>query len=122
MKHNYIRELFQDYLPFPYSENDYHGFDERDTFGLDTSLLMHLYECLRFFQDEVSKVVVMDNPEWKTFNIDGEELTQRQCIDKMVDDCKLALLSDEFDEHEIRENAKNDLFKVLSKVYWSMWW
>ena len=60
MKHKYIRELFPDQLPFPYDEKDYHGFDERDTFSMDHILIMWLYERLRFFQDEASKVVNFD--------------------------------------------------------------
>lgn len=129
MKHKYIRELFPDRLPFPYDEEDYHDFDERDTFNMDATLIVWLYQCLRFFQDEASQIV---NFDYHKFEIDGEELTQRQCIDRMVEDCKTILLYDEgkFDdwreEHEYFENfiesAKNDLFKVLSKVYWAMWW
>jgi hypothetical protein len=122
VKHKYIRELFPEYLPFPYDEEDYSGFDNRDTFNLDSMLLMWLYERLRFFQDEASKIVVMDNPEWKTFNIDGEKLTQMQCINRMVEDCKVALLSDDFDEYEKMDMAMRDLFKVLAEVYWAMWW
>lgn len=122
MKHKYIRELFPDDLPFPYDEEDYHEFDERDTFNLDTSMLMWLYERLRFFQDEASKIVVFDDPTWKTFDIDGEKLTQMQCIDRMVEDCKVALLSDEDDEADKMDAAMRDLFKVLSEVYWAMWW
>lgn len=122
MKHKYIRELFPDHLPFPYDEEDYHEFDERDTFNLDTSMLMWLYERLRFFQDEASKIVVFDDPTWKTFEVDGEKLTQMQCIDRMVEDCKVSLLSDEDDEAEKMDAAMRDLFKVLSEVYWAMWW
>ena len=122
MKHKYIRELFSDHLPFPYDEEDYHEFDERDTFNLDASMLMWLYERLRFFQDKASQVVVLDDPTWKTFDIDGEKLTQMQCIDRMVEDCKVALLSDEFDEQEKMDAAMRDLFKVLSEVFWCMWW
>ena len=122
MKHKYIRELYPDKLPFPYDEEDYHDFDERDTFNLDVSLLMWLYECLRFFQDEASKTVVMDDPTWHTFEIDGEQLTQLQCIDRMVEDCKVALLSDDFEERDKMDAAMRDLFKVLNEVYWCMWW
>ena len=122
MKHKYLRELFQDELPFPYGEEDYHGFDERDTFGMDTTLIMWLYERLRYFQDVVTDTVVMDDPKWRTYEIDGEQLTQLQCIDRMVEDCMVILLSDDIDEAEQMDAAKDDLFKVLSKVYWAMWW
>lgn len=120
MKHKYLHELFpEDELPFPYCEPDYPDFDERSTFNMDYTLIAWLYECLRYFQDEVSKIVDLEFPK---FDIDGETLTQRQCIDRMVDDCKVILLEDEFEDREKRDAAKDDIFKVLSKVYWMMWW
>ena len=122
MKHKYLRELFPDKLPFPYDDEDYPDFDDRDTYNLDVSLVMWLYECFRHFQDVVSKYVVMDNPEWHTWEVDGEQLTQLQCINRMVEDCKVILLKDDFDYRDQVEAAIEDLFKILSKVYRSMWW
>lgn len=122
MKHKYIRELFPDHLPFPYNEIDYHEFDERDTFNLDEALIMWLYERLRYFQDVVTERVVMDDPTWRTYKVDDEKLTQLQCINRMVDDCKIILLGDAFDDHDKMDAAMHDLFKVFSEVYWSMWW
>ena len=58
------------------------------------------------------------------FDIDGEELTQMQCIDRMIEDCVVMLKGNlwEDEEHDKMDAAKDDLFKVLSKVYWAMWW
>lgn len=122
MKHKYIRELFPEHLPFPYCETGYHAMDERETFNLDECLLMWLYERLRYFSDEVTKTIVMDDPEHQLFDIDGEKLTQLQCIDRMVEDCKVALLSNHYTEREKMDAAMRDLFKVLAEVYWAMWW
>ena len=128
MKHEYIRELFQDKLPFPYSEEDYPDFDNRDTYNMDEAIIVWMYQCLRFFQDHVSQIVNLD---FRKFEIDGEELTQRQCIDRMVEDCKIILYdSGAFDDYrEENEYVKNtvepaisDLFKVFSEVYFAMWW
>lgn len=120
MKHEYLHELFPDgKLPFPYSEEDYPDFDKRDTFGMDQVLVMWLYERLRYFEEEVSKTI---NLNYHKFDIDGEEFTQMQCIHRMVDDCAVIVKSDEFKEMEKMDAAKDDLFKVLSKVYWAMWW
>lgn len=122
MKHKYLRELFPDgKLPFLYDEEDYHDFDERDTYSMDYTLAAWLYECLRYFQERASKVINLD---FHKFDIDNETLTQSQCIERMIEDCKVILLNDkafssEFDKVDA---AKDDLFKVLSKVYWAMWW
>ena len=127
VKHKYIRELFPDRLPYPYGEKGYPEFDERDTFDLECTIILWLYERLRYFQDVVTKQVVMDDPEWQTFDIDGEQLTQLQCIDRMVEDCKTILLYENWKDIDDVEwpkinAAKDDLFKVFSKVYWQMWW
>lgn len=121
VKHKYLRELFPEGgLPFPYGEKDYHDFDERDTFNMDYTLIAWIYECLRFFQDGKTCI----NLNYHTFDIDGEELTQMQCIDRMIEDCVVMLKGDIWkdEEHDEIDAAKDDLFKVLSKVYWSMWW
>ena len=122
MKHKYLRELFQGTLPFPYGEEDYPDFDTRETYDMDGYLIMWLYEHLRYFQDVVSDEIVMDDPTWRTYEIDGEKLTQIQCVDRMIEDCQVILLSDDVDEYDQMDAAKDDLFKVLSKVYWTMWW
>ena len=131
MKHKYLCEFFPEaQLPFPYSEEDYHDFDARDTFSMSDTLVAWLYECLRYFQDEASKIVDFT---FHKFIINGDELTHKQCIDRMVEDCKIILLYNggaNFDDFKEEEKyfkdvicpAKDDLFMVLSKVYWSMWW
>ena len=120
VKHKYLRELFPDGgLPFPYGEEDYPDFDERDTFSMKDTLVAWLYERLRYFQSDEHVCVDLT---YHTFDIDGEELTQLQCIDRMVEDCKIIMTSDDFTEFDKMEAAKNDLFMVLSKVYWAMWW
>ena len=126
MKHKYMRELFPDgELPFPYGEEDYAEFDERDTFNMDWTLVAWLYERLRYFQDVASETIDMEVPLYlygEKILIDGQETTQRQCIDRMVEDCKIVLTADDFYEYDKMEAAKNDLFMVISKVYWAMWW
>ena len=128
MKHKYLHELFQNgNLPFPYSEEDYPDFDKRDTYNMDYTLITWLYERLRFFQEEVSDDIDMDEKLYlfgKEVLIDGKETTVKECVDRMVDDCKLIVLalSGIPENWVVAETAKNDLFKVLSQAYWTMWW
>ena len=123
MKHKYLYELTsnKDNL-FPFSEDDYPDMDVRDTWNMDHVIVLWLYERLRFFQEEASKTV---NFDFHKFEIDGEELTQMQCIDRMVKDCKTLILADyvlSSEEREKAEAAKDDLFKVWSAVHFAMWW
>lgn len=152
MKHAYLKELYGGELPLPFADESYPKFDIRDTYSLDDTMLNWLYERLRFFQDEVSKYVDLDYEDRKII-IDGEGFTQRQCIDRMVDDIREINKAGEdsfnrfnelyhakrngnitdleyskrFSENEKIEDerknaAKDDLFKVLSKCFWAMWW
>ena len=119
-KHEYLLEVFDEKdIPFPFNEKDYPKFDKRDTYNLNDTIACWLYERLRFFQEHT-----IINLDYHKFNIDGEELTQRQCIQKMVDDCKVIMLGDIWDDESFNqmEVAKYDLFKILGEVYWAMWW
>lgn len=120
MKHKYLHELFPDGgIPFPYDEEDYPDFDKRDTYNMDLTLIAWLYERLRYFQDKISQIVDLT---FHKFEVDGMELTQRECIDRMVADCAIILLGDSIKDFEEMNAAKDDLLKVLSEVYWAMWW
>ena len=123
MGHEYLQRLFKEKkdFPYPYNLEDSNDFDERETYSLNYTMIAWLYEHLKYLQEEASKVF-----DFHTFAIDEETLTQMECIDRMVKDCEIYLkfgnkifgLSKN-EEEEIK-NAVNDLFKVLSIVFWSM--
>lgn len=118
MKHKYLYELTNnDNNIFPFAEEDYPEMDERDTWNMDTTLVAWLYERLRFFQEEASQQIDFT---FHKFDIDGEELNQMQCIERMIEDCKILIL-EEVDDVDLTV-AKDDLFKVWSKVHFHMWW
>ena len=127
MGHEYLQRLFKEKknFPYPYNLEDSNDFDEREAFGFLSTMIAWLYEHLKFFQEEASKVI---NFDFHTFTIDEETLTQAECIDRMVKDCETFLkcgndiYSLTKSEGKEIENAINDLFKVLSIVFWSMWW
>lgn len=138
VKHKYLYELYEknkksypfapEKPPYPFTEEDYPdeeyscGFDQRETYEFSMFMIAWLYERLRYFQDVVSKNIDMT---FHKFDINGEELTQKQCVDMMVEDCKTILLADELRDKQYEEKidaAKNDLFMILSKVFWAMWW
>jgi hypothetical protein len=117
-KHKYLLEVFDEKdIPFPFNAAEYPQFDGRDTYNLDFTLVCWLYERLRFFQEETC--IKLDCHK---FDIDGEILTQAQCIQRMIDDCKVIMTGDIWTDEETMTPAKDDLFKVLSEVYWAMWW
>ena len=120
MKHKYLRELnLTSGEIFPFGESDYPEMDPRDTFSLDMTLALWLYERLRYLQEEASKIV---DYSFHKFEIDGEQLTEMQCMERMIEDCRTLIVSDDIKEQDKRVAVKDDLFKVLSKVYFALWW
>lgn len=129
-KHKYLKEIFEydEDFSYPFNELDYpakndeYGFDTRETYEFYFFMITWLYERLRYFQDVTSKTIDIT---FHKFDVNGEEFTQKQCIDKMVEDCKIILLEDESWDRQYYKKidaAKDDLFMILSKVFWTMWW
>lgn len=123
MGHKYLQRLFKEKknFPYPYNLEDSNDFDARETYSFNYTMIAWLYEHLKYFQEKASKVF-----DFHTFAIDEETLTQMECIDRMVKDCEIYLkFGDKIfglskNEEEEIKNAINDLFKVLSIVFWSM--
>lgn len=123
MGHKYLQRLFKEKknFPYPYNLEDSNDFDARETYSFNYTMIAWLYEHLKYFQEKASKVF-----DFHTFAIDEETLTQMECIDRMVKNCEIYLkFGDKIfglskNEEEEIKNAINDLFKVLSIVFWSM--
>lgn len=118
---NYLREIYKDNLPYPYSEKDYKGFDKRETYNYDGFFIDHLYQSLRYFQDVAYKVVDFD---YQSVKINGEDKTISECISLMIDDCKVLMTKDWMKNENVSllETTKDHLFLVLSKCFFYLWW
>lgn len=143
ISHKYLNEIIEPEYHnnlWPFNQEGYpdceeFGFDTRETFEFDTFMIMWLYERLRYFQEEASKVVDFN---YHKFIIHGEELTQSECIERM---CKLCAkyvyeVPIDFNENtgeiynmdEInacsskKPNIARELFYILGEVFPEMWW
>ena len=120
MKHKYLYELTDNNNSiFPFGESDYPEMDPRDTYSLNDTLALWLYERLRYLQEEASQFIDYD---FHKFEIDGEQFTEMQCMERMIEDCRILIVSDEYEEVDKIVDAKNDLFRVLKEVYFALWW
>ena len=129
MAHKYISEIMNiENTPYGWcGEEDYrnlkwreqrriYGFDERETWSLDTTFMYWLYERLMMFK-EVNCI----NLDFHKFNINGKEMTQRECIDKMIENCKIYIQNIYIDD-ELAYNLKNENLEILKECIHSMWW
>lgn len=99
-------------------QRELYGFDERETWSMDYSFKLWLYERLRMF-DEVNNI----DTSHHTFEYDGKKVTFQQCIDRMIEGLKLDLTVLE-DSLERKENEKiiNDVLPIFTMCFNYLWW
>ena len=119
-KYKYLRELFPEKLPYPFGEDDYPDFDARDTYNMDVVIAARLYEAFRLFREE--SIVALDS-DYCTWEVDGQQYTLGQCLDRMAEDCAYILKGSkaEMSRKQIQKYV-DDLFDILSKVFFALWW
>ena len=98
-------------------QREIYGFDERETYSLDTTFYLWLYERLMMFK-EVNCI----DMEYHTFKYKGEVLTQRECIDKMIEGCKLFLSNASLNYTEEEQEKIDDVANIWALVLKYMWW
>ena len=103
-------------------EREIYGFDERETWNLDHTFYCWLYERLKMYLEKADGVIDLD---FHKFEYEGEELTQRQCIERMIEGCKV-YFSDEYEngfpEDETLHKKVMDVTKIWALVIGAMWW
>lgn len=94
--------------------------DERVGWNLDTFLLESLYTWLKIYYKRANKAIKL---ECYKFNIDNMELTQKECIERMIDDLEYVLLNlDNDKEFETVKIKTKDCFRILGECLFAMWW
>lgn len=126
MAHKYIEDIIDlEDTPYGWSENTgrdslwkeqrkIYGFDERETWSLDATFFYWLYERLTMFK----KVCCIDLSFHK-FTINNEVLTQGECIDKMLNNCKEIITNKGIDD---LYDLKKETLEIWSECIFSMWW
>ena len=138
-----VEKFYIDDNAYPFSLEDYpivdeeHGFDLRETYALDQTMLVWFYRRLRYYLSQ--KVVDLD---FHKFDIDGEVLTEKQCIERMMDDILVylydfldfvdetefmrmeanTLVKKAMEESDAKINAAKDFGKILGIVLPTLWW
>lgn len=94
-----------------------YGFDDRETWGLDYTFYIWLYERLMMF-NEVNDIETTGHQ----YEYKGEVITHQDCIDRMIEGCKIALETDYL--YGSKENTKkvDDVAKLWALCIRDMWW
>ncbi len=131
-KHKYLSDIGLDIKNTPYGwcedvgdkrernwqrERYTYGFDQRETWSLDLTLICIIYERLKMYDDVTNGVI---NKDFHIFNYNDTEYTQQQLIDIALDKCKKYLLGEDDDFENI--NNVSDVFDILKLIWRSLWW
>ena len=101
-------------------EREEYGFDERDTWSLDNAFYCWLYEHLKMYIERASEIIDLD---FHKFEYEGEELTQTQCINRMIYGCEIYFAQrDDWNISEEDQKTISDVAKIWAIVLPAMWW
>ena len=130
MGHKYLEELETYQGPYWGTKNDpreqewieekeIYGFDSTETWALDTSFYLWLYEHLRMYMDKASNFV---NLRFHTFVFDGRDYYQEDIINEMLKRLRF-YFSEEYDEfNEEHYTYVSQIVEMWGLVLPAMWW
>lgn len=99
-------------------EREEYGFDERDTWCMNYAFYCWLYERLKMYLD-----VNCVDLTFHKFEYEGEELTQQECIDRMLHGCEVYFQQDnDWTISEEDQKAISDVANIWAIVLPAMWW
>lgn len=98
-------------------ERDVYGFDERETWSLDYSFRLWLYERLKKFID-----VCCINLDYHKFEYQGKEYSQRQMIDMMLERLEFSFRPEYNDLDDEQFQYVNEIGQIWAIVLPAMWW
>ena len=102
-------------------EREIYGFDERDTWDLNYTMNLMLYERLCYF-NEFAPI----NKEHHKIEFKGKEITLQECLDRMIEGLKLDLIIDFLDKkrREDKEiiNKIDEWAFIYAECRYLLWW
>lgn len=100
------------------NQRESYGFDERETWSLDYSFKLWLYERLSMFNE-----VNIINTLYHTFEYKNETLTFQDCVDRMLEGLKLDLTIPSYSEDRTQyEDKINDVVSIFALCFNKLWW
>ena len=98
------------------------GFDERETWDLKYTVDLFLYERLCDYKNIAQGCIDL---EFHTFEYENKKITQKECLDRMINGLKLEITLGPFDER--REDPEiikqiEDIYPIYNLCKESLWW
>ena len=101
-------------------QREIYGFDTRETWNLDYTIKLFLYERLCMY-NEINCI----DTTFHKIEYDGEIVNFQDALDKMIEGLKLDLILDEYDKKRKEPDTEkkiNDVFPLLAEFIYCLWW
>lgn len=102
-------------------ERKSYGFDNRETWNLNSQFVEWLYSHLKMYLDKADEII---NLEYYTFEFEDQEFTQRAAIEYIMDACVMYLTNryafNDKEEESIKEMQK--AIQLWGLIFPTMWW
>lgn len=98
------------------------GWDERVGWCLDNFMVEQIYTWLCIYYKNASKWIDLT---FYKFDINGEELTQGECIQRAINDMKYYLLNPDSFDNEVNKKTSEriqEAFQILGIILPALWW
>jgi hypothetical protein len=100
-------------------EREIYGFDQRETWSLDFTFKIWLFERLSMYNEANC---IDTNSSFHKIKFKGEVLTFQECIDKMLDGLKLELTTSEYSRTEEQIEKIDDVVDIFALCHRLLWW
>ena len=98
-------------------QREKYGFDERDTYSMDTTFYCWLLEHLMMYNEvnnlDLDKCLIKYNEQ---------ELTLQECINRMIDGCRIALTNSNYEFDSELKSKVDDVVKIWAVTIHAIWW
>jgi len=98
-------------------EREIYGFDEKETWSMDFTFKLWLYERLSMY-NEVNGV----DTSFHKYEFKGDTITFQECIDRMLDGLKIELTTDEYRRTDDQKEKVEDIVNIFALCLPSLWW
>ena len=95
-----------------------YGFCDIETWDLDSTFAQLLYERLMMYKEIGGKVVDLS---YHKIDIFDTTLTLSECIDLMIEKCKMAIKEASVDSEECAKHM-DTVWKIMKEVHGLLWW
>lgn len=98
-------------------QREKYGFDERDTYSMDTTFYCWLLEHLMMYNEvnnlDLGKCLIKYNEQ---------ELTLQECINRMIDGCLIALTNSNYEFDSELKSKVDDVVNIWAVTIHTIWW